>query len=98
MPTLKTQFFLKSILWISKNREEVEEEVDDVQVEVEGREDVLLRTEGVLVFAAQHDLGVVDQVEGEDEAANSGVTNVGSTAAVQEIYWYSRLHKIFWEK
>ena len=57
--------------------EDVEEEVDDVQVEVEGGEDVLLRAEGVLVLPTQHDLRVVDQVEREDQTANRGVTNVG---------------------
>ena len=60
-----------------KDEEDVEKEVHDVQVDVERSEDVLLRTEGVFVFPPHHDLGVVDQVEREDQAANCGVTNVG---------------------
>ena len=63
-----------------KYEEDVEKEVDNVQVDIEGSEDVLLRTEGVLVFPAHHDLSVVDQIEREDEAAHSGVTNIGSSA------------------
>ena len=38
------------------NHEDVEEEVDDVQVEIEGGEDVLLRADAVLVAAAHHEL------------------------------------------
>ena len=55
------------------NEENVSEEVDDVQVDVEGCEDVLLRTEGVLVFPAHHELSVVDDVKGEDESSNTAV-------------------------
>ena len=35
------------------DHEDVEEEVDDVQVDVEGSEHVLLRVQGVLVFACK---------------------------------------------
>ena len=58
------------------NAEDISEEVDDVQVEVEGRKDVLLRAEGVLVLPSHHDLGVVDQVEGEDDAPYGRVDDV----------------------
>ena len=60
--------------------EDVEEEADDVQVEVEGGKDVLLRAEAVLVLPPHHDLSVVDQVDRKDQATNSGVTNIGSLA------------------
>ena len=61
----------------AKDWEEVEEEVDDVQVKVEGGKDVLLGAEGVLVVAAEHDLGVVDDVQREDNGTHRGVTNLG---------------------
>ena len=53
------------------NAEDISEEVDDVQVEVEGGENVLLGTERVLVFPAHHHLSVVDNVEGEDESSHT---------------------------
>ena len=61
----------------TKDGEEVKEEVDDVQVEVEGGEDVLLGAERVLVIAAEHDLGVVDDVQREDDRAHCRVTDLG---------------------
>ena len=67
-------------LWTSKDLQEVEEQVDDVQVEVEGGKDVLLRAEAVLVLPPHHDLSVVDQVDRKDQATTSGVTNIGSLA------------------
>ena len=75
-------FFHRSIgryLFLSsaKDGKEIKEEVDDVQVKVQGGEDVLLGTEGVLVVAAEHDLGVVDDVQREDDRANGGVANLG---------------------
>lgn len=53
--------------------QDVEEEVDDVQVEVEGGEDVLLGAEGVLVLAAHHELRVVHDVEREHQGAQRPV-------------------------
>ena len=48
---------------VAEDGEEIHEEVDDVQVEVEGGEDVLLGAEGVLVAPAHHQLGVVHDVQ-----------------------------------
>ena len=62
------------------DHEDVHEELDHVEVYVEGGKDVLLRAEAVLVLPAHHDLSVVDQVEREDQTAHRGVANVGSTA------------------
>lgn len=49
------------------DHEDVHEEVDHVQVDVEGGEDVLLGTQAILVLPAHHQLSVVNDVEGEDE-------------------------------
>jgi len=51
----------------------VHEDVDDVQVEVEGGEDVLLRTDGVLMIATQHQLGIVYQVNGKEHRSEGGI-------------------------
>ena len=59
--------------------EDVEEEVDDVQVEVEGGEDVFLRAERVLVLAPEHQLGVVHDVQREDDGTHRGVADLGVT-------------------
>ena len=53
----------------SKDEEDVEKEVHNVQVDVERSEDVLLRTEGVGMLSPHHQLGVVDQVTGEDQSS-----------------------------
>ena len=53
--------------------EDEQEDVDDVEIESQGCEDVLLRRDGVLVVTSHHHLGVVDQVEGEDESSSSSV-------------------------
>lgn len=58
-----------------KDHEELEEEVDDVQVEVEGSKDVLLRAETVLLASSHHQLGVQHYVEGEDNGASSSIAN-----------------------
>lgn len=50
--------------------QEVQEDVDDVEIEIERREDVLLRRDGVLMFAAHHELDIEDQVAAEDEGAD----------------------------
>ena len=47
------------------DHEDVHEELDHVQVDVEGGEDVLLGGQRVLVLPAEHQLRVVDKVEGE---------------------------------
>ena len=57
--------------------QDVEEEVDDVQLEVEGGEDVLLRAERVLVLAPEHQLGVVHKVEGEHQGTGGSVPDHG---------------------
>ena len=54
-------------------QEDVPEEVDDVQVDVEGSKDVFLRAESVLVFAAHHELCVVHNVEREDQRSDTAV-------------------------
>ena len=53
----------------SKYEEDVDKEVDNVQVDVESSEDVFLRAERVLVFPSHHQLGVVDEITGEDESS-----------------------------
>ena len=47
--------------------------MDNVHVEVEGSEDVLLWTEGVAVLPSDHQLGVVHDVQGEDETSYRSV-------------------------
>jgi len=47
---------------VANQRQDEEEEVDDVQVEVEGCEDVLLRREGVLMLPSHHQLRVKHQI------------------------------------
>jgi len=49
------------------DHEDVHEEVDDVQVDVEGGEDVLLGAQAVLVLPTHHQLSVINDVKGEDE-------------------------------
>lgn len=51
----------------------VQEDVDYIQVQVEGCEDVFLGGDAVLVLASHHQLGVVDQVEGEQQSAQRRV-------------------------
>ena len=53
--------------------EDVSEEVDDVQVDVEGGEDVFLRAESVLVLPPHHELGVVHDVQREDQSSDTAV-------------------------
>lgn len=52
----------------SNDGENVDEDIDDVQVQVKGSEDVFFRGDGVLVFPAQHQLSVVDEVKGEQKS------------------------------
>ena len=60
----------------TKDSKKIEEEVDDVQVEVEGGEDVLLGADGILVVTAEHDLGVVDDIKREDDRPDRGVPDL----------------------
>jgi len=57
------------------DHEDVHEEVDDVQVDVQGSKDVFLRAEAVLVLSPHHQLGVIDDVEREDEGASAAKAN-----------------------
>ena len=59
------------------DEQNVHEQVDDVQIEVEGGEDVLFGVEGVLVLPAEHQLSVVDDEQGEDQRAESTVSDHG---------------------
>jgi len=59
----------------SNNHENVHEEVDNVEINVESSEDVLLRAKGVLVLAPHHQLGVIHDVQGEDEGTNRSISN-----------------------
>lgn len=61
------------ISWSSDDGKDVDEDVDDVQVQVKGGEDVLFRGDGVLVFPAQHQLSVVDEVKGEQKSTDRGI-------------------------
>ena len=70
---MAAQWSLVPPAWYADYEEDVPEEVDDVQVDVEGGEDVFLRTESVLVFAAHHELSVVDNVEREDESSDTAI-------------------------
>ena len=71
-------FFLVSA--VSNNLKDVHEQVDDIEIEVESSKDVFLWTERVLVTAPDHELGVVDDVQTEDDAPDAGVDEVhGST-------------------
>ena len=63
---------------VSNDAENVHEEVDDVQVEVEGGEHILLGAERVLVAAPHHQLSVVDDVEAEDDTADACIHKVQS--------------------
>ena len=56
----------------SKNKEDIKKEIHNIQVDVEGGEYIFLRTERVSMLSSHHQLGVVDQITGEDESsANS---------------------------
>ena len=78
-------FFVKSIFFLviaphgSHNHQDVHEQVDHVQVDVQGGEDVLLGAEGVLVTAAHHKLGVVHDVQGENQGAGRSISDLSSS-------------------
>lgn len=61
---------------VANDGEDVSEKIDHIQVDVEGGEDVFLRRDGVLVFAADHQLHVEHQVEAEEESAQARVNDV----------------------
>ena len=63
------QFSLVIAPYCSNNHQDVHEEVDHVQVDVQGGKDVLLGAEGVLVTTAHHQLGVVHDVQGENQGS-----------------------------
>ena len=69
---------------VSNNGQDVHEEVDDVQVEVQRGEHVLLGAERVLVAAPDHQLGVVHDVETEDDCPDPGVDQVQGPAGREE--------------
>ena len=75
-----------SIFGSPEDGQDVEEEVDDVQVEVESGEDVLLRAERVLVLAPEHQLGVVHDVQREDDGPHRGVADLGVTGMEDTYY------------
>ena len=54
-----------------KYEEDVQKEVHYVQVDVERGENVFLRTERVGVFPSHHQLGVVDEVAGENQSSGN---------------------------
>ena len=61
--------------------EDDDEEIDDVQVDVERRDDVVVqRVLRLLVAAADHQLDVVDEEEREHEAEEAVVNHVCKTA------------------
>ena len=61
--------------------EDLDEEVDDVQVELDGRHDVLLRAQ------SGHDhLRVEDDEEGEEEGAADGHGGIGELAAHEDVH------------
>ena len=59
-------------------RQDVSEEVDDVQVDVEGSKDVLLGGDGVLVAPTDHQLNVEHEVETEQQCSQAAVHNVNN--------------------
>ena len=59
-------------------RQDVSEEVDDVQVDVEGSKDVLLGGDGVLVATSDHPLNVEHEVETEQQCSQAAVHNVNN--------------------
>ena len=69
---------------VANNGQDVHEEVDDVQVEVQRGEHVLLGAERVLVAASDHQLGVVHDVEAEDDCPYPSVNQVQGPAGREE--------------
>merc|ERR1719445_933533 len=69
---------------VSNNLEDVHEQVDDVKIEVESSKDVFLGAERILVAATDHQLGVVDDVQTEDDAADAGIDQGQGSARGEE--------------
>merc|ERR1719225_1734602 len=65
-----------SFLGSPDDPEDVEEDVENVEVDGDGCEDVLLRGDRVLVVATHHHLSIVDEIDGEDEDADATVDQV----------------------
>ena len=63
----------------SHNHQDVHEQVDHVQVDVQGGEDVFLGAEGVLVAAAHHQLGVIHDVQGENQGSGRSISDLSSS-------------------
>ena len=59
----------ESIARAADDGKDVEEDIDDVQIEIESSKNVLFWRNGILVFAAQHQLRIEDQINGEEESA-----------------------------
>lgn len=66
------------------NAQDVDEQVDDVQVQVEGGKDVLLGRDGHLVSAAHHELRVVDEVQAEEHGTEGRVDEADDAVARDE--------------
>ena len=64
-----------------QNSENVEEYIDNVQVEVDSRKDVLLRADCVPVISPNHHLGVYHQVGREHKSSE------GSINRSQNVIW-----------
>lgn len=73
-----------SVATLSDDGEDEEEEVDDVEVEVERREDVLLGRDRVLVLPAHHELSVEDDVLQRERVR---CARGGSPTRCEELGW-----------
>merc|ERR1712113_799304 len=62
-----------SFLRSPNNPKDVEEDVENVEVDGDGCENVLLGGDRVLVVATHHHLSIVDEIDGEDEDADAAV-------------------------
>lgn len=65
------------------NSEDVEENVDDVSVEVEGSKNVFLWTQSQF-FVAQEELGIYGQEAGEEQGPQGGIDNVQDLVADED--------------
>ena len=61
----------------SKNSEEIKEKVDDIKVKVKSSKDILLRADGIFMISPNHDLSIIDDVEGENDSTSSRIANLG---------------------
>lgn len=67
----------------SHNSEDVEENIDDVSVEVEGSKYVFLWTQSQLLVA-QKELGINSQETGEEQGAQGGIDNMQNPVADED--------------